>query len=400
MLNIYDLISKLFSIYLFSVLFYTRIPIKLTVIVGFVLILDLIYIYVKRLYKSRAILLMWLLFVLLFTSLVTNNFLVNFSDYTRIATYFLLIGLIIDKKELNQLSAAFNRNRGLLSISAILASIITLVCLFIPSCYAAESTWGEDNRYYLGLSETFHVNASCMCLCLVMYIYSICNKKFKITELVVVFPPLLAIIQSGARVYLICAVCIIVIYYIERINDLQIKYLFVPIGLIGGGYYLLNSNMMKKFLFTQVNYTASNTTRLNSLTSGRLGFWKTGIEGFVDGNIINQLFGHGFNFIRDLTGHSGHNDLIHMLLGMGVIGLIVYLVYMLKAIGVMHKNIKIANDTKLIRFMYFFSITLYVFGPMVMNGLFGYQHLLYSIVIMAILLEDKVKQRSEINGLS
>lgn len=369
-------------------------------VVGFVIGLDLICIYIKRMNKSRVIQFMWLFFILIFTSMTTNNFSVNFSDYIRIATYFLLIGLISDKEEMEKLSDAFNRNRTLLSFCSIIASLVTLVCLFIPSCYAVESTWGEHNRYYLGFAETFHVNASCMCLCLAMYMYSICNKRFKLQELIFMLPPLLAIMQSGARVYLICALCVVSIYYIERISDLKIKYLFIPVGLLGGVYYLLNSNMMEKFLFTQANYTTSNTTQLNSLTSGRLGFWQKGIEGFLDGNVLNQLFGHGFNYIRELTGHSGHNDLIHMLLGIGIVGLVVYLVFIVRAIGVMNINIKLANSSMFLRFVYFWSISLYIFGPMIMNGLFGYQHLLYSIVILAILLEEKARQGRELNGLS
>lgn len=381
-LSLTDILVKCFVIYLFCTLFYNLIPFPATTIIGFAIVATLLVTYLHNLTKRKLYLLLYLVLILVTTSVATNNLVDNFSDFVKIATIFLLMGLLCIKKESEKLISSLDNNRTLLLRSAQVASIITAVMLVIPSCYAVETSWGESNRYFLGLAPSLHVIASCMCLYMAMYLYGLKNMKFRPYEMVFLLPPLLAVLQSGARVYLLCAAGVIFLYYYSRLQGKQIKYLLIPVAIVAGAYMVINSNIMNKFLFTQQGYAPSDFSALDKFTSGRTVFWMRDIVAFQESNLYEQLFGHGFTYILSVSGHTGHNDVLHMLLGIGVIGCVLYILYFVRAINYSVKKLRNNGYKKWISIAFGGILVLYIFSPMILNGIFGYQHLLYSIVIL------------------
>lgn len=69
----------------------------------------------------------------------------------------------------------------------------------------------------------------------------------------------------------------------------------------------------------------------DTLTSGRSSFWAHDMQRYSEFNVINILFGGGFNKIYEINREIGiniwaHNDFINLLVTNGIVGLIVYLI--------------------------------------------------------------------------
>lgn len=377
-----DTLIKCFVLYMFSVFFYNLIPFSATLVIGLFIVLILFVKLIQKTTTRRVLLLFYLVFMLLYTSFVTDNLTENFSDFVRISTVFLLIYCMSDSKISKNIIEALINNTKLIRRTSQIVSLITTVMLIMPSCYAVEASWGENNRYFLGFAPSLHVTASCMCLCMAMYLFSFQGRKFETREIFFLLSPIVAILQSGARIYLICAAGILFLYYYFRLKDKQIKYVLIPLAIIIGGYILLNSNIMNKFLFTQEGYAPSDFSTIDRFTSGRTVFWMRDIVAFNNSNIIEKLFGHGFTYILSVSGHTGHNDVLHMLLGIGFIGCSLYVGIFIKAISFSLRKLRCKGFSRAFIVAIGVGLILYIFSPMIVNGLFGYQHLLYSIAIM------------------
>lgn len=367
---------------MFSVLFYNLIPFPATFVIGLFIVIILFVKLIQKATKKLVLLLFYLAFVLFYTSFVTDNLTENFSDFVRILTVFLLIHCMSDLNISNHIIVALTNNKKIIGRASQVVSLITIVMLIMPSCYAVEASWGESNKYFLGFAPSLHVTASCMCLCMAMYLFSLQGRKFETKEIVFFLPPIVAILQSGARIYLICAAGILFLYYYSRLKNRKIKYVLIPLAIIIGGYILLNSNIVDKFLFTQEGYAPSDFNTIDRFTSGRTVFWMRDIIAFNNSNIIEKLFGHGFTYILNVSGHTGHNDVLHMLLGIGFIGCILYVGVFIKAISFSFIKLRQKGFSKLFVAVVGLTLVLYIFSPLILNGLFGYQHLLYSIAII------------------
>ena len=395
MINTYNTIIDIMIIYMFSILFYNMIPFPLALIMGSLLLGLLIYVHLKLPTKRNVLLLIYIIGLGIYTTCITTNITNNFRDFVRISSVLLLINMCTKDYFVDRIAAAVRRRRKQILWSSRLASIVTLVLLCRQSSYAVEKSWGT-NAYYLGLGPTLHVTASCMCLVLIMYLIGVNGFQFKATEMLFLLPPLLAIFQSGARIYLLCAAGIVFCYYTSRIKGKSIKYVLVPLGILIVCYLLATSNIIDKFLFTKQGYAPDKYNALDRFTSGRTYFWLLDLKAFAQSNIIEQLFGHGFYYIKEVSNLSGHNDIIHMLLGAGLLGATIYLSLFISAIKNTMKNKKDSYMKKGTRAAYLASLVLYIFAPMMLNGIFGYQHLLYSIVLMMTFINDINKERKHL----
>jgi len=153
----------------------------------------------------------------------------------------------------------------------------------------------------------------------------------------------------------------------------------------------LNSEMMNKFSFTIGNqYIANNF--IGQFTNGRVNFWKIDINSFQNFGLIEKMFGKGFDFVystnKRLYGSEiwAHNDLIDCLLSVGIVGLYIY-IYI---IGIMLYNISKFIKSKINILL----LSFYFIFPLLINGLFLYQHYLYSFVLLCVFLfmiENKKK---------
>jgi hypothetical protein len=141
-------------------------------------------------------------------------------------------------------------------------------------------------------------------------------------------------------------------------------------------------------MIDKIRFTSGSSSGFGAFlvrfTSGRSVFWLIDLRAFYDFGFLNKLAGNGFDYIYyvNKTFYNmeiwAHNDIINLLLSVGLIGTSVYLF----VIGRMIKNINVTVGK---RFPSALLIS-YVVFPALINGFFMYQHYLYSFVILAIFI--------------
>lgn len=172
--------------------------------------------------------------------------------------------------------------------------------------------------------------------------------------------PLFCFFMSGSRTYMVIGIILFLVawyYYVK--NKTHFLLSIVPVGILIL-FMILNSSMMSKFSSVSYN-NDSYFDPLGTLTSGRSVFWEADIEAFTEGDIINKIFGNGFNLIYEVNYKAfgglvwAHNDFIQCLVSHGVLGLILYLY----SIGSAIKNI---TKGKKYKFTYFLVILVWLFN--------------------------------------
>ena len=141
-----------------------------------------------------------------------------------------------------------------------------------------------------------------------------------------------------------------------------------------------HSSMLDKFNFVSSGGNMA-ANAVDGFTSGRSLFWSVDLKAFASGNIIQVLFGRGFDYIYGLNARMvnleiwAHNDFIHLLLGGGLLafGVYVYIIWRF------FKKI-LVNQRKIDKLM----AVVYLLFPAIINGFLMYQHLLLSMMIFCL----------------
>ena len=148
--------------------------------------------------------------------------------------------------------------------------------------------------------------------------------------------------------------------------------------------------MFEKFT-TMAQHGIVAHSSLDNITSGRTIFWKEDINSYLEGNIIQIIFGKTFNNVYEVnlltvgTDIWAHNDFIFILNGAGLFGLFIYLAELFRL------SKKVIRTNKKKRDMLFLII--YVFIPAFINGFLNYPHFVYSFIILYLLLKkDEVDE--------
>lgn len=272
--------------------------------------------------------------------------------------------------------ASMRRKKGII-LGLLISNIVLIVGLFDKSCYSY--VWGSKG-YYMCYAYSNHTMASLCCLLLCVTLIASNWFKYDLIRVVMILPATYAILSSGARVFLISLVIICAFYYLYALRNKILKYLYTPVLLIGAVFAFLNSGMLQKIL---VPFENSKLSGLDSFTSGRTIFWKADILAFSNYSIINKLFGNGFDapYIINLREVSmkiwSHNDLINCLLAVGLLGTGIY-TYVLITSYKSFKNNKVLDRLMIIAYWCIIALV---------NGAFGYQHYLYSFVLLMIFVK-------------
>lgn len=140
----------------------------------------------------------------------------------------------------------------------------------------------------------------------------------------------------------------------------------------------------------KINFASNNkyaTDIVSSITNGRSEFWSYDLKAFSQFNILEMLFGKGFDFIYRLNQRAygltiyAHNDLINFLVCLGMFGTMIYfynwMSFTLCTQNETYSGYKLELSTKLL-------YMLYVWAPMLLNGMFAYQHYVYSCVLLSV----------------
>lgn len=333
-------------------------------------------------------------FVLMYSSLVANDLNTSFNDAVLFFFTVLIVCCTSRVSFFTKFQNSFYSNPLLIKWTIIISNIILLVAMITPSSYSNGSGWGDDEAYFIGFVENEHTLASVCCLLLTLILAYYKGKKIKFIEFLILIPAIYGIMLSGARTFLIPVVVLLLIYIITKIKKPFHRVVVVTVVMTFFVVVLLNSSMMSKFEFTLNNQYAKDL--VSSLTNGRSLFWKYDIEAFLSYSPIAKLFGQGFDYIyyvnKTNLGLSiwAHNDIINNLVSTGIFGSILYLYVWLSFIYkiILKKENKVELASRIL-------FIVYIFGPMLINGLFVYQHYVYSCLVLAIILFNDSKQKEQ-----
>lgn len=311
----------------------------------------------------------------------------------------LLLICVQDKKFIRNLITSFQKYSITLFTFLILLDFFLLLCLFLDNCY--EDVWAWKGRYFCGFSYSPHALASAICL--LSSLKLLCLRNFKLHSLLLLIPFLFdyfLILQTGARVFVIPALLILFLYLYYSLHSKNklmtvLTSIFCTMCLV---VITLNSNFSSKMkaLDTSGVFQDSSTNPIvlinpnieiqesnnssnkiiDSLSSGRLLFAKKNLEAFVESDILNILFGNGFNFAYLVSSQYrssiwAHNDFVSVLISGGFLGLGVYLIVLLNVF----LTFKVKSSLLL-------SLIIYVCFPALLNGFYMYQTFLFSFVIL------------------
>ncbi len=366
--------------------------IPLSRLLGALIALIIVALMLHKLSKKYLIVLMCVGFILMYSSLVAIDLSISVKDAVWYIVTILFVCCASRTSFFTRFQSAFFSNKLFIKPTIIISNIILLVAIFSPSSYSNDSGWGEGESYFIGFAENGHTLASCCCLLLTLVLAHYKGQKINLIECLLLIPAIYGIMFSGARTFVIPVVVLLIIYVIKKIKNPVHRIVVVILVMSIFVVVLLNSSMMSKFEFTLNNQYAADL--MDSLTNGRSLFWKYDIDAFLSYSPIAKLFGQGFDHVYFVNKANvglaiwAHNDIINNLLSTGIFGSILYLYVWFSFVYkiILKKENKIEFASKVL-------FVIYIFGPMFINGLFAYQHYVYSCLILAIILFNKPKQK-------
>jgi O-antigen ligase len=368
------LIWTLFA-FMLSTIVQTLLPFSLNRVLALFIITAVgVYTYLQMTWRDFIVVL-YCLFILASTYLISQDKLTNFSDAVYLITAILILNFIQKQNVLEELRQTIRRMDIAVEAVIIVCEIILLISLMDKNCYSAA--WG-GGKYFLGFCASEHTLASSCSLLLSLILASTVGKTVKWTHMLLMAVPSVCIMASGARTFIIPLLIGLYVYFRRNVKNNVIK-LFLLAGAFTALWYLfLHSNMYAKIQYT-LNYNRNDI--LGSLTSGRTNFWAIDLHDFISGDFLQILVGKGFDYVYRLNSAQAgmaiwaHNDIINLLLSVGIIGTAFYCAVLIRFIRLCSKSIFSAME----RFLFF----LYIFFPMMVNGFYSYPHYLYSVIFLA-----------------
>ena len=377
-LNKYSLFIYLICGLLLSTFLQTKIPFNLNRILGFMLFFLILSYVVERKRKSDFFILCFSVLSVTTSFCITTNISTNLSNsiYWLLAIW--LIRVSEDADFQNKMIRATNREQRLIRSTIVVADLILMYSLFSGVGYKVSYL----ERFFVGFTIHQHTLASAACFIMCLILVDLCitsqykRVKFPAKHFILLLPAIIAVLQSSSRIFLIPAGIMIIYTYLYKIEDVSLKTLLLPIAILVMGYLFMNSNVFERM----IRISGSNS---NAYTSGRLEFWTADINAFLNSNIVHKILGHGFEYVQIINKKvtsvaiGAHNDYITLLLGLGLFGMLIYVVMLFKEVKSTYMLKSLIKVTMLFLFW---------FVPSFINGFYGYQLLLYSYIIFKLVV--------------
>ena len=344
-------------------------------ILGFVLVALLVYEWIssRRSHLSYLGLLCFML-LSLHSVLVMADYSRELTDLVYLASAMLMISLVCSSAFRTSIYAALLQYRPFISAVVICSSLLLIGLLVTGTGYVVA--WGEE-PYFKGLCNTEHTLASICTLLLVFLVFLVQTNGFKVVYSACALVVLFALLETGARTFLIPALICSLLLIDNLVTHKWTKIALVILLFVLGGSVFLNSGMANKFEFASGNIYADSL--LSAITNGRNEIWLTDTFAWSNFGPIGVVFGNSFSSIYELNHHAfdlsiwAHNDLVMVLYGFGLLGLCLYLVCLYTLFRSMNASL---NGIAVLLLMFFLLF------PMLLNGFFPYQHLVYAFVLL------------------
>lgn len=313
---------------------------------------------------SKLFLYAFLAFAFVYTSLKSSGSLSeNSEDYIYFFVYCLVFFTMFSKRLMDSLYIVGQKNKLLFSL--VLGASL---CVLLLSQLSGKSYEG-DGSFRGWMVSSHSVASTCVLIFSIFLFLKVKNPLPYLTCSYFVF-------ISNARTFLIPLAILLYFYLRIIIKNKSARFAIICLSLILIAFIFPKTTMYQKFLSTFNNQYAGDP--FAGLSNGRTVFWMADIRSYVnDYSFVEKLFGRGFSWVKDvnyaITGHRlwAHNDIINLLLSVGVIGLSVYCAVFVAFIR------KIKN----IRLTFFISFSIIVCA--LVNGFYLYFPLVLSSVFIA-----------------
>ena len=352
-------------------------------ILGFALVVLLIFEWVST-RRSHLSYLGLLCFVLLslHSTLVMISASQELNDLVYLASTMLMISLICSPRFRTSILEALLQYRTYISVVVIFSSMFLLLLLATGTGYVVA--WGEA-PYFKGLCNTEHTLASICTLLLVLIIFLVRTNGSKAVycgcSLVIIY----ATLETGARTFLV-PVLICLLLLIQNLFAYKwTKAALLLLVLFFGEAVFLKSGMANKFEFASGNISA--------ITNGRNEIWLTDILAWANSGSMGIAFGNAFSTIYELNKRAlslyiwAHDDLVMLLYGFGLTGLCLYLACLCT---LFHSLFASLNKGAAV------LLTVFILFPLLLNGFFPYQHLVYAFVLLYSICSHELIPRKDI----
>lgn len=374
-----DILLMAISFYSFSTITQRLYPISINrILTAFIIVM----LCIRKTYRKDKL---YVIFALVLLGLYTITISINKSQNINDFIYFFIAILMLiefrDDKAIQGLENAYSKRKSVIDKITFINLGIIVVELMMPMCYSNQ--WGE--KYFCGLTNTAHTMASSVCLNMAFMLLYLMKKRFRLSYLAILCVELVAIFSTGARIFLIPGVIIIFYYISNKIKKQEVKSLLYGVSILLLVTFFLGTGMYNKFVYAATDPFGNATSFLESFTSGRSVFWLVDLEDYTQSNLIQQLFGHGFDYIYRLNLAKvameiwAHNDFINLLVSVGLSGLLLY-IYVLRKLFLFLKRSLRSNN--------YYLIMCYMLIPAFLNGFYTYAHYMFSFYVLLIVMKS------------
>ena len=291
-----------------------------------ILVLFIKYMHIK--FTNRNTIIFALLIIVYFYGIVITDWpLINSNEIFYLGTWVLyLIYVTNDYEKIFKMICSYT---NMIQRWVIIWEIIVGASLFFPTSY--------ENGGFGAFTGSPHRmdSAALLILAYIFVLYRI--KNYKKTYLFLIILPVVAVILSGARTYLLATGALLLIIYYYAIGKRKKIFYFTVIPLvIAGVLFILNTSIMQermeKIAKISNYFDSQGYNKLAAVTSGRSVFWIIDLQQYWESSFLNKILGNGWNFVRKVNGSfyttsiCAHNDFINLLCCNGVLGLALYFV--------------------------------------------------------------------------
>lgn len=352
-------------------------------IIGFVQIIMIMIIYLKTLKRADLFFLLYLVIFDFMAILMLYEPSIDIENIIFFTSTCALLWKFSEPQVRLKLKIEVNLMQKNLYRAATFLLFIGTIGLIFDGCWKMVN----GQKVYFAFCESGHKLSGNMCFVAMLYLLYFLDKKFKIVHLIYFLLPFFIISLTGSRTYLVSYLVVLIVLYIKKLRNYNLKLLLMPILLCMLVYFLFNSTIINRFFLMGANqYISDNFWEATS--SGRLIWWKIDIKTFLEFDLINKLFGKGFSFLYNLNlmlyglKISAHNDFITLLVSLGLFGLSGYSIILFRWLFKKDLN---GNCTLIAVIL---SGGMYLWNAMI-NGVFGAQQYIFANILLGvILLED------------
>lgn len=309
---------------------------------------------------------------------VSTSFSQELSEWVYLASTLLFISVIIPLQSRDDLYRALLKYRRYIVAVVVSSTLLLLILLVTRTGYV--TAWGES-PYFKGLCNTEHTLASICTLIMVLILLLSRTGKSKFLYFACMAVVMTAILETGARTYLIPAAICLIMMINEMSTKKWLRMLFYAVVAVAIVVAFSGTGMASKFEFAQGNVWADSM--LSALTNGRNEIWATDLCGWASSDLPGVLLGNSFSQIYILNQKAlslyiwAHNDAIMVLYGSGLIGFMLYLSALLACAKAMYRSVSKGE---------FLLLLLFAGFPLVLNGFYQYQHLVYAFVVLFVIM--------------